>query len=55
MEPLTIVTGGAGFIGSHLVARLAGRGERVRVVERPGADVLVTPVAGLIGCAGQGG
>ena len=37
MDGLTIVTGGAGFIGSHLVELLAGRGERVRVVERPGA------------------
>src|SRR4051794_859110 len=39
MEALTVVTGGAGFIGSHLVENLARRGERVRVVERPGADV----------------
>jgi dihydroflavonol-4-reductase len=39
MDALTIVTGGAGFIGSHLVERLVERGERVRVVERPGADV----------------
>ena len=38
MEGLTVVTGGAGFLGSHLVEILAGRGERVRVVERPGAD-----------------
>jgi len=37
MDALTIVTGGAGFIGTHLVAILAGRGERVRVIERPGA------------------
>jgi dihydroflavonol-4-reductase len=37
MERKTVVTGGAGFIGSHLVERLAGAGERVRVVERPGA------------------
>ena len=35
----TVVTGGAGFIGSHLVERLVARGERVRVVERPGAAV----------------
>ena len=38
-EGLTVVTGGAGFIGSHLVANLVERGERVRVIERPGASV----------------
>jgi dihydroflavonol-4-reductase len=43
MEALTIVTGGAGFIGSHLVERLVARGERVRVVERPGAAVAHLP------------
>jgi len=35
----TVVTGGAGFIGSHLVERLVQAGAKVRVVERPGADV----------------
>jgi dihydroflavonol-4-reductase len=43
MDALTIVTGGAGFIGSHLVAQLVARGERVRVVERPGAAVAHLP------------
>ncbi len=38
MDALTVVTGGAGFIGSHLVGLLVDRGERVRVVERPGVD-----------------
>lgn len=37
--PWTVVTGGAGFIGSHLVESLTSRGRRVRVVERPGAPV----------------
>lgn len=35
----TIVTGGAGFIGHHLVDALVSRGELVRVIERPGAVV----------------
>jgi len=43
MDALTIVTGGAGFIGSHLVEELVARGERVRVVERPGADAAHLP------------
>src|SRR4051812_1043071 len=43
MDALTIVTGGAGFIGSHLVEQLLARGERVRVVERPGADAAHLP------------
>jgi nucleoside-diphosphate-sugar epimerase len=32
------VTGGAGFIGSHLIERLIGRGDEVICVERPGAS-----------------
>ena len=43
MPPLTIVTGGAGFIGSHLVENLVNRGARVRVLERPNADVSHLP------------
>ena len=39
MSGTTIVTGGAGVVGSHLVSLLTARGERVRVIERPGAAV----------------
>ncbi len=43
MGATTVVTGGAGFIGSHLVERLVRDGRRVRVVERPGADASHLP------------
>jgi dihydroflavonol-4-reductase len=36
---VTLVTGGAGFIGSHLVRLLVERAERVRVLDRPGAKI----------------
>ncbi len=45
MSGATVVTGGAGFIGSHLVELLVSRGERVRVIERSGAAVDHLPLA----------
>ena len=43
MNELVVVTGGAGFIGSHLVEQLVELGQEVRVIERPGADVSHLP------------
>lgn len=43
MEALTVVTGGAGFIGSHLVEKLVAKRVPVRVVERPEASVAHLP------------
>ena len=37
---VTVVTGGAGFLGSHLADELAGRGHRVIVFDRKEADDL---------------
>jgi dihydroflavonol-4-reductase len=44
METCVLVTGGAGFIGSHLVHLLVERGQRVRVLERREAAVDHLPV-----------
>jgi CDP-paratose 2-epimerase len=40
-SPVTVITGGAGFIGTNLAGALLGRGERVRIVDnlsRAGAE-----------------
>jgi dihydroflavonol-4-reductase len=39
-----LVTGGAGFIGSHLVCRLVERGEPVRILEHSAASVAHLPL-----------
>ena len=41
---MILVTGGGGFIGSHLVNELGGAGEAVRVLEVPGVDVRHLPL-----------
>ncbi len=47
------VTGGTGFIGRHLIATLAQRGEPIYVLVRPGSRSHLERV--MQGCAGRGG
>ena len=39
MSRAVLVTGGTGFVGSHLARHLAGSGERVHLVTRPGSSL----------------
>lgn len=38
-EPINLVTGGTGLLGSHIVEQLVRRGRRVRALVRKGSDV----------------
>ena len=46
MSSSVLVTGGAGFVGSHLVRRLVGDGHRVRVLD----DLSTGRRSNLAGC-----
>ncbi len=46
-QPTVLVTGGTGFIGSHLVRRLVADGQRLRVLCRPSSSLDRMPPSGV--------
>ena len=56
-KPAILVTGGAGYIGSHVVQQLADHGERVVVLDNLGRGFRQAVVAGefVQGVAGASG
>src|SRR4051794_12464145 len=50
---MILVTGGGGFIGTHLVRLLVEQGRDVRVLERPGAAVNHLPLSRIELVAGD--
>ena len=46
-KSVILVTGGGGFIGSHLVWQLVEEGEDVRVLEQPGVDLDHLPLGAI--------
>src|SRR5215468_7177785 len=48
-----LVTGAAGFLGSHVADELAQRGEEVRVLVRPNEDVARLARQGMVVCRGD--
>lgn len=46
-KSVILVTGGGGFIGSHLVQQLVEEGREVRVLEQPGVDLEHLPLGAI--------
>ncbi len=56
-EPSILITGGAGYIGSHVLKQLAGRGERVVVLDNLGTGFREAVIHGqlVVGDTGDAG
>lgn len=52
-DPLVLVTGGSGFLGSHTIVALLDRGYRVRATVRPGRESTVRALVGKGGAPGE--